>query len=632
MSLPSQVSGANARVTAGNVATLDSVIPDKVFFGNSVFAIFSRSAGYAYFSSNGIDWSQVAVPAGAKSAHTYFSATARHLVFGESDGTVLSMTQAGAYTQSSFPSTFYPLCAASSPTLAVVVGYAGSGLPVIYTSTDGITWTARTAPLSDMTLRGIVYGRGAFVAVGSSSSGAGRLLTSTDGVTWSAVSGTPFTSTERINSVTFRQGATAAQDLYVAISGIPGGGGVVSGRVFTSSTLASWTNGSIYGTKELFDICLAGTRFFAVGADGTGLYSENAVSSDVDANSWVSVNMFPSVNLKSIAYGNSTLVRPDLEEGARYSTSVTAPVWNPSRLRMAQSWACGTAHASSFAIFTSTFPTKGLRGLRSSDGRNWNSIALPAGWVAESVASSGSRAVAVSYYGGLQSTDLVTWSAITLDSTSNAYTGITRSSAGLFVAVSEYHNRVARSTDGLTWSTSTVTGSYSGTSVAYGGSVYVSASSGSGGTPVLRSSSDAVTWTNRTLPTIDLNHGSGAYTMYSPAVAYGSGAFCVCYTLYDPLESILSFVVLRSTDGISWSVVTVTGAPAPYMPSALQLATIVWTGRRFLLRLTNSAAFESFNGITWSAVPVSVNHNFYVAAPRKTLAVWSSTVTELKEA
>jgi hypothetical protein len=85
--------------------------------------------------------------------------------------------------------------------LYVAVGESGQ----LTTSTDGITWTARTSGFDSTNILGVTYGNGLFVAVGVG----GKLTTSTDGITWTArTSGF---------GVTVIRGVTYGNGLYVAV-------------------------------------------------------------------------------------------------------------------------------------------------------------------------------------------------------------------------------------------------------------------------------------------------------------------------------------------------------------------------------------------------------------------------------
>src|SRR5262249_55636851 len=62
---------------------------------------------------------------------------------------------------------------------------AASGAAAVYTSTNALTWTGRTIPGFELSLRDMAFGNGQFVAAGGFH-GSG-LLTSTDGIAWRGV-------------------------------------------------------------------------------------------------------------------------------------------------------------------------------------------------------------------------------------------------------------------------------------------------------------------------------------------------------------------------------------------------------------------------------------------------------------
>lgn len=73
---------------------------------------------------------------------------------------------------------FRAVCAGSvgGATLFVAVGDAG----VVYTSANGISWTASTGSIADANWKSVAHGGGVFVAVGD----AGAVMSSPDGVVW----------------------------------------------------------------------------------------------------------------------------------------------------------------------------------------------------------------------------------------------------------------------------------------------------------------------------------------------------------------------------------------------------------------------------------------------------------------
>ena len=131
---------------------------------------------------------------------------------------------------------------ATSTNMAVAVGDFGA----IYTSTDGINWTART-PVNSEWLRAVTWAGGQWVAVGET----GTILTSANGTSWTQrTSGT----TSDLNNVAYLDGT-----YYVV-----GGGGIS----MSSTDAITWTSENIGATNDLFAIATAGgsTRLY-VGED-----------------------------------------------------------------------------------------------------------------------------------------------------------------------------------------------------------------------------------------------------------------------------------------------------------------------------------------------------------------------------
>jgi predicted RecA/RadA family phage recombinase len=104
------------------------------------------------------------------------------------------------------------------------VAVADSGTNLVMTSSDGITWTARTAPGN--TWSSVTYGNGLFVAVAQSGT-ANRVMTSPDGINWTTRTSAADNSW---TSVTYGNG------LFVAVASTGTGN-----RVMTSPDGITWT-------------------------------------------------------------------------------------------------------------------------------------------------------------------------------------------------------------------------------------------------------------------------------------------------------------------------------------------------------------------------------------------------------
>ncbi len=167
-------------------------------------------------------------------------------------------------------------------------------------------------------------------------------------------------------------------------------------------------------------------------------------------------------------------------------------------------------------------------------------------------------------------------------------------------AVSPYGNVGATSTNGITWTqTSMVADTHLVTDFAYGGGVYVAPWYGSTN---VATSSDGVTWTKQTnvIPDVGLSGGPAIST-----IAYGAGKFVAL----DQLGAV-SYI---STNGTTWSVgANVGGANTPgNLVSGFNVG-IQYANGRFLA-VNNSTYdgvthnfFYSTDGVTWGNSAVTV--------------------------
>jgi len=200
--------------------------------------------------------------------------------------------------------------------------YAGKGLFVgvswsavsqgIITSTDGITWTARTNPDS-ITLQDITFGNGTFLAVGGSVfSGAStnRVLRSTDGINWTGITSaaTNFTTNAWV-SITFGSG------YFVCVASSGNSLSMVSldnGLTWATSPLSGVTAGS-GGVAFNIQYGIPSTGKYA----GQGLFVATALSQTggslvldygTNGSTWsnTTITMIPSWS--SASYGNGTFV------------------------------------------------------------------------------------------------------------------------------------------------------------------------------------------------------------------------------------------------------------------------------------------------------------------------------------
>ena len=130
--------------------------------------------------------------------------------------------------------------------LWVAVGSNG----IITTSTDGITWTARTANMSTNTIRDVVYDNSIWVAVGGGggTSNVGGITYSTDGITWTR------------KSQSLSVGATYNSVVWNGTNWVIGANSVTNNSLYASAPSGTWTasNGTTGG--DIYKVIWDGTR------------------------------------------------------------------------------------------------------------------------------------------------------------------------------------------------------------------------------------------------------------------------------------------------------------------------------------------------------------------------------------
>ena len=154
-----------------------------------------------------------------------------------------------------------------------------------------------------------------------------------------------------------------------------------------------------------------------------------------------------------------------------------------------------------------------------------------------------------------------------------------------FVAVAGGHStntNAASSTDGITWTPSTLPVEDGWTSVAYGNNTFVAVAGYYGNAA---SSTDGITWTLRTLPASD----------YWYSVAYGSNTFVA--VVYG------STTAATSTDGITWTART--------LPASASWDTVAYGNNTFVaVTYGSTTAASSTDGITWTLRTLPANNNW----------------------
>jgi len=256
------------------------------------------------------------------------------------------------------------------------------------------TWVDQTGTPSAITIKGLCYGNGIFVAVAETGTG-NRVATSADGVTWEYQSSAADYSWQ---SVCYGNG------LFVAVS-LDG-----AERIMTSPDGETWTLVTAPANNLWTSVAYGNGQFVAVARTGTS----NRVMTSPDGANW-SLPTYPNDNdWNSVCWGNGQFVA------------------------VAQT---GT----------------GTRVMTSPDGTNWTSqTSVDQGWL--SVCYGNGQFVSVGYSGQVAtSPDGATWTAQT-SGTTNDWRSVTYGNGQYVAVASSGTDRTMTSPDGVTWTPVTVTG------------------------------------------------------------------------------------------------------------------------------------------------------------------------------
>jgi len=190
----------------------------------------------------------------------------------------------------------------------VFVAVASNGTNRVMTSTDGITWTARTAAEANL-WQAVTFGNGMFVAVASN--GTNRVMTSTDGITWNAQA-TPTGTDSGWKSVTFGNG------MFVAVANAG-----ANQRVMTSTDGMTWTPRSAAEGNTWNSVTFGNGVFVAVSEDGT-----NRVMTSTDGITWIPRGTGVVANgWNSVTFGNGVFVAVAFDGTNRVMTSEDGITW-----------------------------------------------------------------------------------------------------------------------------------------------------------------------------------------------------------------------------------------------------------------------------------------------------------------
>lgn len=415
-------------------------------------------------------------------------------------------------------------------------GYVAVGDFALYTSTDALTWTART---STNLLSGSCWSMATGVSVMLAGSQSSPFITgSSDGIGWSyktavansvreiafinnvfvvaAASGNLYSSTNG-NSWTTRSPSFGSSLIYSVAFGngvyVAGGAG---GRLTSSTDLVTWTvRTSNFGTTIINGLAYGAGSYVAVGAAGRLTQSTDAVTWTVRTSNFGTsainrVRWFSTLN-QFIAVG----------AGGRMTTSTDGVTWNAVTTS-----GFGSSVIWEVTYYNGYYVASGAGGTirYSTDAVTWNTPSWPSGQpsvILYALAAISGRLYAAGASGTIfSSTDAVTWDT--------NYPNVAGGTIPTYMDVA-YHNGKYYalgsgtpslvSTNGTTWTTDS---GISGSGIFSDGSRFVVFS----GTSV-STSTDAVTWTAQTALASNANDVFYANGLY---VAGGGTGFLATST------------------------------------------------------------------------------------------------------
>jgi hypothetical protein len=441
-----------------------------------------------------------------------------------------------------------------SAELGLFVAVSSSGTDRVMTSSDGINWTSRNAPVNSWFSICWSAELGLFVAV--SNSGTDRVMTSSDGINW----------TSRNAPVNSWFSVCWSAELGLFVAGATGTGG---NNIMTSPDGINWKPYTTPVNNDVFNICWSAELgiFVTVGFSGT---LDRAMTSSLAGRPPTSYNVFDSSFNRIDEQGNWTYgkrvkqeLNPDPSWNAvngYYGLAKDAyPALNPysSGVQAVSTWTVRTAAANNnwrsicwsaeLGIFVAVSDDgSGNRVMTSPDGINWTSQTSAANndWRYVVWSPELGIFVAVSFDGSgnrvMTSSDGITWTSQT-SAVDNNWLGLCWSpELSLFVAVADSGgtDRVMTSSNGINWFSQT-TPNQDFTSVCWSpelGLFVAVARSGTGNR--VMTSPDGINWTSRITP-VDNNWRSVCWSpelgLFVAVPQQGGGS-----------------VVMTSTDGINW--------------------------------------------------------------------------------
>ncbi len=215
------------------------------------------------------------------------------------------------WTQGTMPITYYwySVCYGNGKYVAIANNYN-----VFAYSTDGITWTRGTMP-SNKEWSSVCYGNDKFVAISGEANVSNIFAYSTDGITWTQ--GT-MPSEQHWTSLCY------GNDKFVAIA--------YNSNVFAySSDGITWTQGTMPSSQRWSTVCYGNNKFVAI------VYNSNIFAYSSDGINWTQGTMPSEQHWTSLCYGNGKFVAIAKNTNA-FAYSSDGITWTQGTMPSSQTW------------------------------------------------------------------------------------------------------------------------------------------------------------------------------------------------------------------------------------------------------------------------------------------------------
>jgi len=428
-------------------------------------------------------------------------------------------------------------------------------------STDGITWTASSIGTSAL-WTDVAYGNGRFVIVSQKTTGtAYRAHSVNGGQSWTAG-----TLTVNIDAAAVAYGNNRFVTVETAAAG--------STNALYSTDGITWVSMTLPSTSNWVDVTYGNGKFVAISSTSMG----NTAYVIDGSTTWVGGQLPAYTDWAGVHYSNGVFFAHG--RGANATVGVAASSqdginWIQRDVTTASLTVTSTAKDTNPGSYTArTLPSTAY----------WTDVM----WSGAQFVAIGHDNASVAY--AAYSANGQTWNAGTLPNVSGAYTysAIAWNGSNQYIAVIQDTRHIATSTDGITFvgtiNALPTTGSWA--DMVYGGGKYVMVSSAQNRTSY---STDGVNWTTGSI--------SASATEYT-GIAYGLLGATAYYVVTAGLTG-TSQVSAYSTDGITWTA-------GSQMPSADLWSSVAYGNSRFVAvagnatTTTTKAAYSTAAG-TWVA-------------------------------